>query len=181
MSQPAANLSLWRTSPPLTAVERSGIVVAVNSVFLKLQHLYARTSRIYVEFGFTQPSAGVIARDVSEKVEHAIRQHCSTFTSGRRYADLCRAGEDWEVKICGGAGLTINQSKQIGGEHYIVVNYARGTGLVRRVWVLWSAHDSHFSPRVPNSNARHLLTATARANVEVLARYAGRSLATTKE
>ena len=102
-----------RTKPPrtlLTADEREGIVLAVNSAFRKLKNLYAKVVPIFEDFGFTPPSAGVIARDLSEKIEKAIIQHCESFTKGDGHCDLCRFGQDWEVKICKDSGLTINQS-----------------------------------------------------------------------
>src|SRR3954468_8408421 len=101
----------------LTADEREGIVLAVNSAFRKLKNLYARIVPIFQDFGFTPPSAGVIARDLSEKIEKAITQHCDSFSKGNKHCDLARLGEDWEVKICKDSGLTINQSKVITGEN----------------------------------------------------------------
>jgi hypothetical protein len=47
----------------LTPDEREGIVLAVNSAFRKLKNLYARIVPLFEDFGFTPPSAGVIARD----------------------------------------------------------------------------------------------------------------------
>lgn len=44
---------------PLTADEREGIVLAVNSAFRKLKNLYARIVPVFEDFGFTPPSAGV--------------------------------------------------------------------------------------------------------------------------
>ena len=108
---------------PLTADEREGIVLAVNSAFRKLKNLYTKIVPIFEGYGFTPPSAGVIARDLSEKIEKAIIQHCESFTKGDGHCDLCRFDQDWEVKICKDSGLTINQSKVINGENYIVVNY----------------------------------------------------------
>jgi hypothetical protein len=37
---------------------------------------YARIVTVFEDFGFTPPSAGVMARDLSEKIEKAIIQHC---------------------------------------------------------------------------------------------------------
>ena len=102
---------------PLTADEHEGIVLAVNSAFRKLKNLYARIVPIFEDFGFTPPSAGVIARDLSEKIEKAIIQHCESL-KGNGHCDLCRFDQDWEVKICKDSGLTINQSKVINGENY---------------------------------------------------------------
>jgi hypothetical protein len=61
----------------------------------------------------------------------------------------------WEVKICKDSGLTIDQSKVIDGENYIVVNY-KANSLVKSIWVLWEAQDDFFSPRLKNSDARTL-------------------------
>jgi hypothetical protein len=152
---------------PLTADEREGIVLAVNSAFRKLKNLYTRIVPIFEDFGFTPPSAGVIARDLSEKIEKAIIQHCESFTKGNGHCDLCRFDQDWEVKICKDSGLTINQSKVINGESYIVVNY-KANSLVKSIWVLWNAEDRFFSPRLKNSNARSLNRESARANIEVV-------------
>src|SRR5215831_17096448 len=116
---------------PLIPDERDGIVLAVNSAFRKLKNLYAKIVPIFAGYGFTPPSAGVIARDLSEKIEQAIIQHCDSFKKG--------------------SGLTINQSKVIRGENYIVVNYKANT-LVKSVWILWEAQDGFFSPRLKNSN-----------------------------
>lgn len=38
---------------PLTADEREGIVLAVNSAFRKLKNLYARIVPVFEDFGFT--------------------------------------------------------------------------------------------------------------------------------
>jgi hypothetical protein len=73
---------------PLTDDEREGIVLAVNSAFRKLKNLYARIVPIFEDFGFTSPSAGVIARDLSEKIEKAIIQHCESFSKGTGHCDL---------------------------------------------------------------------------------------------
>src|SRR5437016_13337320 len=97
---------------PLTADEREGIVLAVSSAFRKLKNLYARIVPIFEDYGFTPPSAGVIARDLSEKIEKAIIQHCESFTKGTGHCDLCRFDQDWEVKICKDSGLTINQRSE---------------------------------------------------------------------
>ena len=152
---------------PLTADEREGIVLAVNSAFRKLKNLYARIVPVFEDFGFTPPSAGVIARDLSEKIEKAIIQHCESFTKGDGHCDLCRFDQDWEVNICKDSGLTINQSKVIKGENYIVVNY-KANSLVKSIWVLWNAEDRFFSPRLKNSNARCLGREAAAGNIEVI-------------
>src|SRR4051812_31018886 len=153
---------------PLSDEERESIVTAVKSVFAKLRNLHREIAPIYQRYGFTTPSAGVAARDLSEKIETAIVQHADSFTRGEGYCDLCRDGIDWEVKICQDSGLTINQSKCIDGENYIVVNY-RETKPVR-VWVLWQARDEFFSPRRSNSNARAVLKSAAAENIEELFR-----------
>jgi hypothetical protein len=151
----------------LTPDERDGIVLAVNSAFRKLKNLYAKIVPIFQDFGFTPPSAGVIARDLSEKIEKAIIQHCDSFTKGDGHCDLRRADQDWEVKICKDSGLTINQSKVIGGESYIVVNY-KANSIVKSIWILWEAQDKFFSPRLRNSNARSLNRLAAADNIEVI-------------
>jgi hypothetical protein len=152
---------------PLTPDEREGIVLAVSSAFRKLKNLYARIVPVFEDFGFTPPSAGVIARDLSEKIEKAIIQHCESFTKGDGHCDLSRFDQDWEVKICKDSGLTINQSKVINGESYIVVNY-KANSVVKSIWVLWNAEDRFFSPRLKNSNARSLNRQTAGENIEVI-------------
>jgi len=152
---------------PLTTDERDGIVLAVNSAFRKLKNLYARIVPVFEDFGFTPPSAGVIARDLSEKIEKAIIQHCESFTKGNAHCDLCRFDQDWEVKICKDSGLTINQSKVIKGENYIVVNY-KANSIVKSIWILWDAQDRFFSPRLKNSNARSLNREAAAGNIEVI-------------
>jgi hypothetical protein len=97
----------------------------------------------------------------------AIIQHCESFSKGTGHCDLCRFDQDWEVKICKDSGLTINQSKVINGENYIVVNY-KANSLVKSVWVLWEAQDRFFSPRRTNSNARTVNSDAARGNIEVI-------------
>jgi hypothetical protein len=156
-----------RKKTPLTTDEREGIVLAVNSAFRKLKNLYARIVPVFEDYGFTPPSAGVIARDLSEKIEKAIIQHCASFTKGGGHCDLCRFEQDWEVKICKDSGLTINQSKVIKGENYIVVNY-KANSIVKAIWILWNAEDRFFSPRLKNSNARSLNRAVAGENIEVI-------------
>jgi hypothetical protein len=71
------------------------------------------------------------------------------------------------VKICKDSGLTINQSKVINGENYIVVNY-KANSILKSIWILWNAEDRFFSPRLKNSNARSLNRAAAQSNVEVI-------------
>ena len=143
------------------------MTVAVLSVFRKLDKLYAEIVPRFQAFGFKPPSAGVVARDLSEKIEDSIRQHCKTFDRGPGPVDLQRHGEHWEVKICKDSGLTINQSKQVDGENYIVINY-RSPSDVKSVWVLWRAEDAFFSPRKSNANARALRRQTAAQNIEVI-------------
>ena len=163
----ADRLRANRRRTPLTTDEREGIVLAVSSAFRKLKNLYTKIVPIFEDFGFTPPSAGVIARDLSEKIEKAIIQHCESFSKGTGHCDLCRFDQDWEVKICKDSGLTINQSKMINGENYIVVNY-KANSLVKSVWVLWEAQDGFFSARLKNSNARTLNREAARDNIEVI-------------
>jgi hypothetical protein len=76
------------TRKPLTDDERDGIQLAVQSAFRKLKNLYARIVPIFQDFGFTPPAPGVIARDLSEKIEKAIIQHCESFTKGNGHCDL---------------------------------------------------------------------------------------------
>ena len=152
---------------PLTPDERDGIILAVSSAFRKLKNLYIKIVPVFESYGFTPPSAGVIARDLSEKIEASIIQHCESFTKGNGHCDLCRFDTDWEVKICKDSGMTINQSKVIAGENYIVVNY-RANSQVVRIWVLWEAQDSFFSPRLKNSNARTLNRTAAGDHIETI-------------
>ena len=71
------------------------------------------------------------------------------------------------MKICKDSGLTINQSKVINGENYIVVNY-EANSIVKSIWILWDAQDRFFSPRLKNSNARSLNRVSAAGNIEVI-------------
>jgi len=151
----------------LTQGELHAIRTAVFSVFLKASKLYDRIAPHYVEFGFTTPGPGVIARDLSEKIEIAITQHCPSFQKSGTHHDLKRAGHMWEVKICQ-HGLTINQSATIRGEHYIVVNYHRATIDPRRIWILWNADDGWFSSRKANTNARRLILGRADPAIQIL-------------
>src|SRR5262245_20728170 len=152
---------------PLTEDEREGIRLAAQSAFRKLKNLYTKIIPIFEDYGFTPPSAGVIARDLSEKIEKSIIQHCESFTKGNGHCDLCRFDQDWEVKICKDSGLTINQSKVINGENYIVVNY-KANSVISKIWILWHAKDKFFSAKRPNTNARTIDLTTARLNVEVI-------------
>jgi hypothetical protein len=142
-------------------------VTAVQSVFRKVKKLHTIVAPIYAEYGFKPPSAGVIARDISERIETSIAQHCETFEKRPGHADLWRGPHAWEVKICKDSGLTINQSKVLKGETYIVVNY-RKDSTASRIWVLWRATDELFSPRRPNSNARTIDLRAAKDNMELL-------------
>jgi hypothetical protein len=152
---------------PLTDNEREAIVVAVKSAFLKLKNLYDKILPIFDSYGFRAPSAGVIARDLSEKIEAEIVRCCNTFERGIGHCDLRRLGTDWEVKICKDSGLTINQSKVVNGENYIVVNY-KANSVVKSVWVLWEAQDRFFSPRLRNSNARSIIREAAKDHIELI-------------
>ena len=152
---------------PLTEDEREGIILAVKSAFLKLKNLYSQIVPIFNEYGFKPPSAGVIARDLSEKIESSIIQHCRTFNKGIKHADLARFGKRWEVKICKDSGLTINQSAVIEGENYIVINY-KDNSLVKKIWILWNAEDHFFSERRKNSNARSIEQSKAKTNIEII-------------
>ena len=152
---------------PLSEDEKSGLTVAVQSVFRKLDKLYEEIVPLFQHYGFKPPSAGVVARDLSEKIEESIRQHCKTFDEGPGHVDLQRSGQPWEVKICKDSGLTINQSKRVDGENYIVINY-RSPSEVRAIWVLWRAKAEFFSPRKSNTNARALRRQDAEASIEVI-------------
>jgi len=154
-------------SIPLTVAERRGLVVAAESAFLKLANLYEELLPIFARYGFKAQSAGVVSRDVSEKIEEQIILHCKTFTRGVGFSDLARQGQRWEVKICKGRGLTINQNARIRGENYIVVNYSNYSSL-RRVWILWDAEDRFFTPRKSNLNLRTILADVASQNIEVV-------------
>ena len=163
--EPAADRAFTPTRP-LERSEITAIRVAVESAFIRLQNLYEQITPIFQHFGFRPPSAGVIARDLSEQIEHSIVQHSTTFFIGEGSHDLSRFGESWEVKICKGSGLTINQSYQVDGENYIVVNYDATT--VKRIWVLWEARDEFFSPRKGNTNARSLTRKRCESHVQVI-------------
>jgi hypothetical protein len=63
--------------------------------------------------------------------------------------------------------LTINQSKVINGESYIVVNY-KSNSIVKSIWILWNAEDRFFSPRLKNSNARSLNRNYAAGDIELI-------------
>lgn len=151
----------------LDADEIEAIILAVKSAFLKLKNLYKEITPIFEEYGFSPPSAGVIARDLSEKIESSIVQHCSSFEKGQGFADLERFGHRWEVKICKNSGLTINQSSTIEGENYIVVNY-KNDNEIRKIWILWEAKDKYFSPRKPKSNARAVLMSETKDAIETI-------------
>src|SRR5688572_26316640 len=92
-ARPATRRSTHRQRHPLTDDEREGILLAVRSAFRKLKNLCERILPEFVEFGFRPPSAGVVARDLSEKIESSIVQHCSTFQRGEKHADLGRVGK----------------------------------------------------------------------------------------
>ena len=153
--------------PPLTEQERDAIVTAVKSVFSRVGKLYGQITPAFIDYGFKPPSPGVLARELSEKIEASIVQHCGTFSGGHGHCDLCRNGFDWEVKIAKNSGLTINQCKQVAGETYIVVNYT-SDGQVKKIWVLWRPDDTMFSPRRGNANARAVRVSQAQSQIEVL-------------
>lgn len=163
--EPAA--MAYASKEPLSEEEIEGIILAVKSAFRKLKNLYDKITPIFDDYGFRPPSAGVVARDLSEKIETSIIQHCRTFTRGLKHADLSRFNKRWEVKICKNSGLTINQSSVIVGENYVVVNYGDDSR-VRKIWVLWEAEDVFFSPKRPNSNARTINLRSASAHVQVI-------------
>ena len=166
-AEPASATVPFQPRDPLTEEEIEGIVLAVKSAFLKLKNLYDKITPVFDEYGFRAPSAGVVARDLSEKIETSIIQHCRTFTHGLRHDDLARFNKRWEVKICKDSGLTINQSSVINGENYIVVNY-KDNSRVKKIWILWEAQDNFFSPKRQNSNARTVDMRTATSHVQII-------------
>lgn len=78
-----------RARTPLLAQEREDITLAVKSVFRKLKNLYDKVVPFFHGYGFDPQSAGVIARDFSEKVEAEIIRCCNTFEKGTGHCDLC--------------------------------------------------------------------------------------------
>ena len=160
-------MSSARARISLTPAERRAIIAAAESTFLKLSNLYLEVLPIFQRYGFKPPSAGVVSRDTSEQIEEQITLHCSTFSRGEGFADLARYGERWEVKICKGRRLTINQSARINGENYIVVNYSSFSNL-RRIWILWAARDEFFTARKGNLNLRTVIVDAAQENAEVI-------------
>lgn len=151
----------------LSTEEMAGIITAIYSVFLRLRNFHEDIKPLSQKYGLTLQGPGLIARDLSEQIEVAIRQHCLSFAKGRDHCDLARGDENWEVKVCRDSGLTINQSTAVEGKNYIVTNYL-STGQITRIWVLWNAADVFFSPRRANSNARALRLAKARPNIQML-------------
>ena len=141
------------------------MIVAAESAFLELANLYEELLPILARYGFKPQSAGVVSRDVSEKIEEHIILHCKTFTHGTRFSDSSRHGERWEVTICKSKGLTINQNARINGENYIVINYSNSSTLTR-VWILWQAENRFFTPRKRNLNLRTIILDVALPNVE---------------
>jgi len=77
---------------PLTVEEKRGVIVAAESAFLKLGNLYDELLPIFARYGFKPQSAGVVSRDVSEKIEEQIILHFKSFTRGDGFADLARHG-----------------------------------------------------------------------------------------
>lgn len=164
---PAEIAASCQPRDPLTSEEIEGITLAVKSAFLKLRNLYDKITPVFDEYGFKAPSAGVVARDLSEKIETSIIQHCRTFTRGLQHADLSRFNKRWEVKICKDSGLTINQSSVIEGENYIVVNY-KDNSRIKKIWILWEARDEFFTQRRKNSNARTADLKKASSQIQVI-------------
>ena len=110
---------------PLTTEERVDIILAVGSAFREAEEPLHEDRPDLRELRFHTPSAGVIARDLSEKIEKAIIQHCESFTQGNGHCDLCRFEQDWAVKICQGSGLTIAQSKVTAGRIMLSLTTSR--------------------------------------------------------
>jgi hypothetical protein len=77
-----------------------------------LANLYEALLPIFQRYGFRPQSGGVISRDVSEKLEEQVVLHCKSFKKGKGFSALARHGQRWEVKICKGRGLAINQNAQ---------------------------------------------------------------------
>lgn len=161
------SISQPKSYDSVSGIEKKGIIIAVESAFMKLKNLYEAITPIYQEYGFKPPSAGVIARDLSEKIESSIIQHCKTFNKGLGHSDLSRGRERWEVKICKNSGLSINQSSIINDENYIVVNYHKDTE-IKSIWILWEAKDEFFSERKRNANIRYLLKEKSKTNIQLL-------------
>ena len=166
----------YQPDHPLNQAEIDGIIIGVRSVFTKLSNLYQEVSPIFNKYGFKPPSTGVVARDLSEKIETSIIQHCQTFEKGQGHSDLSRHKHRWEVKICKRSGLTINQSSIIQGENYLVINY-NDLNEVLKIWVLWQAKDGFFSPRSRKSNARSARLSSSGSNVQYIYRNGVNSLA----
>jgi hypothetical protein len=154
----------------LSTEENAAIITGISSVFLRLRNAYAEIQPIFQKYGLKAQSPGLVARDLSEQCEIAIRQHCATFSEGRNYCDLARGSEDWEVKVCRDSGLTINQSTTVENKNYIVTNYLSTESIasITRIFILWDAADVFFSPRKRNSNARALRIGAAERNIQVL-------------
>lgn len=91
---------------PLTDDEREGITLAVSSAFRKLKNLYAKVVPIFEDYGFTPPSAGLPATCPRRSRRRSFST--ASHSQGGGHCDLCRFGQDWEVKICKDSGLTIN-------------------------------------------------------------------------
>lgn len=64
---------------PLTEEEIEGIVLAIKAAFLKLTNLYGKITQVFDECGLKAPSAGVVAKDLSEKIETSIIQRQRIF------------------------------------------------------------------------------------------------------
>ena len=80
---PVATATSFQPREPLTEEEIEGIVLAVKSAFLKLKNLYGKITPVFDEYGFRAPSAGVVARDLSEKISTAERRSGRTRMRGR--------------------------------------------------------------------------------------------------
>jgi len=152
---------------PLTDDERIAIVMAARSAFAAMRSLFDEVEPVFERHGFAGPTTSAVARDLAQQIETAIVQHCPSFSKDDRHRDLQRDGRNWHVQVSKDSDLSINQSKVIAGENYIVVNY-KGQADVFRVWVLWDAQDHFFTPKRVHSNARALIAPLAKPRIDVL-------------
>jgi hypothetical protein len=152
---------------PLTDDERIAIVLAARSTFAALRSLYEEVEPVFERHRFSAPSTSALARDLAQQIETAIVQHCPSFSKDDRHRDLQRDGRNWHVQVSKDSELSINHSKVVAGENYIVVNY-KAQSDVFRIWVLWDAQDHFFTPKRLHSNARALIAPLAKPRIDVL-------------
>lgn len=82
---------------PLDQAERDGIVLAVKSASTKLRNLYAKIAPVFNSYGFRAPSAAVVARDLSDKIETSFIQHCPSFERNAIALNMFRSESAIEV------------------------------------------------------------------------------------